>query len=374
MAKKKIVILYSTAGMGHKKAAIAIYELFKKQDVAVENIDVMDYASNAYKFLYLDFYVFVMSRAKWLWWLIYYFSNIPFVDTITWHVRTWLDYKSLSKFGEMLSKKKPDAIIATHFLLPSIAHILKKKDGVKSKLFVVMTDYGPHSCWLSKDVDRYFVGSDSAADELAKRDIPKSMIDATGIPTTDEFCTDMDVNALRKKYGLDKNKKTIFMMSGGFGVGPIGEMLLSLNSCKTEIQVITVCGHNKTVYEKIQGIKDRLKYPAVLFGFTGKVAELMSVSDIMITKAGGISVTEAMNKSLPMILYGSVPGQEDWNEIFLAANNAAERAKKIEDIPSIADRMLLSVDAYESFKEGVNNIRKPNAAKDIVSIVMGEIE
>jgi len=373
--KKEIIILYSTAGMGHKKAAIALLDAFKCHEPEIEAkiIDVMDYANAIYRFLYLNFYVFMMSRAKWLWAALYYFSNNPVVDRITRGIRQWTDFHGLPGLGKMLLKKNPDMIVATHFILPSIAGILRKNKNFKSKMFAVVTDYGPHSYWLSDHIDGFFVGSDSASLEFVARGIPSQKINATGIPVVSSFCENFDKDHISALHGLDKKKKTIFLMSGGFGVGPIGKMLLSLNLCGPDIQVITVCGHNKKVRDDIQTLKKRLNYPVILFGFTEKVAELMSVSDIMITKAGGISVTEALAARLPMILFASIPGQETWNERFLIKNEAAERAEKIDDIPHIVNRMLLSHDAYESFKAGIDQIRRPGAAQQIVDILLKKI-
>jgi len=115
------------------------------------------------------------------------------------------------------------------------------------------------------------------------------------------------------------------------------EMLKSLKLCKTKIQVITVCGHNKKAYENINELRKSLNYPVVVIGFTDKVAELMSVSDLMVTKAGGISVTEAMNMRLPMVLFASIPGQETWNEELLTENGAAIKAASVGDLPGIVD-------------------------------------
>ncbi|MFH1305678.1 MAG: glycosyltransferase [Candidatus Omnitrophota bacterium] len=371
--KKKIIVLYSTGGMGHKKAAMAVFKAFKDKtdaDIDVEIINVLDFASSIYKFLYLKLYVFLMSRGKLLWGALYYFSNIPFVDTLTRSVRGRIDSMGLPKLVPTLVEKNPDAIVATHFMLPSVAGILKKHKNFRSKLFTLVTDYGPHSFWLSRYIDRFFVGSTSVKQEMIKRDVPEDKIDVTGLPVGEEFRRKYDIAGLREKYGLEEGKKTIFLISGGFGVGPIGKILLSLNKCRAEIQVITVCGHNEKVYENIRLLEKKLKYKVVLFGFTDKVAELMSASDLMITKAGGISVTEALNTDLPMVMFASMPGQETWNEDFLLRNGAAVKAGKISDIPVVADKILLSPGSRRVFARNIEHIRKPRAADDIVDIVL----
>jgi len=372
---KKVIILYSTGGMGHKKAAMALYGAFREKTgkVEVKNVDTLDYADGFYKFIYSRLYVFLMTKARWLWGLLYHISDFVFVGKLLGKIRPSFEIKSLNGLDEMLFKEFPDAIISTHFVLPGIAGLLKKHKGFNPALYVVVTDYGPHNFWLSKDIDKFFVGAETVIPEMKKRGIPADKISATGIPTSSEFSGSFDKKQLQDKYGIDKNKKTVFMLSGGFGVGPMEDMLLFLCACKCDIQVITVCGHNKAAYNNIDAIRSKLNYPIILFGFSDKIAELMAVSDLMITKAGGISVTEALNMNLPMILFASIPGQETWNEELLVKAGAAEKAASIKAIPEIVNRLLLSEDAYASVKSGISGLRKPNAAHDIVDEVISEM-
>lgn len=372
---KRVIILYSTGGMGHKKAAFAILEAFKKKapDAEIEAIDALEYAGKFYNFVYKDFYVFFMTKAKWLWGLLYDLSNIPWMDKLTRGLRLKADLLSLEKLAPMLSDKAADAIVATHFILPSLAGELKKDEWFRSKLYTVVTDYGPHSYWLSGDMDMFFMGSEKALDETAKRGIPREKMTVTGIPTESVFSADKDKALIRKTYCVDENKKTIFLLSGGFGVGPMEKMLLALNSCKAPIQVIAVCGHNKKAYEDIEKMRSKLDYPVILFGFTDKVAELMAVSDLMVTKAGGISVTEALNARLPMILFASIPGQETWNEEFLTSSGAARKAMRVGDIPRLADEVLLAPGSLEGMKKSIETIRRPDAAERIAEIVLKDV-
>jgi len=373
---KKIIILYSTGGMGHKKAAIALYESLRSRygHLDVRNIDTLEFGNSFYKFLYIDFYIFMMTKAKWIWGILYRFTDTRFMDRMLRRLREHLDIKSLKGLDKMISEEKPDAIITTHFILPAIAGKIKKQAEYDPKLYVVITDYGPHSFWLSEDIDKYFVGTGSVLPALEKRGISAHKVKVTGIPTVGDFSDGMDAVGLREKYGLEKNKKTIFILSGGFGVGPMEAILKSLDRCRSEIQVITVCGHNKKAYDNINAIKDRLGYPVVLFGFTDKIAELMTVSDLMVTKAGGISVTEAMNMRLPMVLFGSIPGQETWNEKLLIEGGAALKAASVKDIPGLVDDLIFTGKLYGSLKSGIEKLRRPCAADDIIDEVIGDLE
>lgn len=374
---KRVVILYSTGGMGHKKAAFAVLEAFRKKapDAEVEAIDALACAGKVYNFIYKDFYIFFMTKAKWLWGLLYDISNLPWVDALTRGIRHRADLAGVSKLVPMLHDKAADAVIATHFILPSLAEELKKDRWFKSRLYTVVTDYGPHSYWLSGDIDTFFVGSRQALEEMVKRGIQREKMCVTGIPTEAVFngSGDFDAARIRMDHGLDDKRKTIFLLSGGFGVGPMERMLLSLNSCRAEIQVIAVCGHNERAYKDIEKMKPKLKYPVALFGFTDKVAELMAASDIMVTKAGGISVTEALNARLPMVLFASIPGQETWNEKMLLRSGAARKAEQVKDIPVLVDSALMTPGAMEAMKRSIERIRRPHAAEEIAERVLRDI-
>jgi len=216
------------------------------------------------------------------------------------------------------------------------------------------------------------VGAESAKEAFIKKGVPDNKITVTGIPTDQVFTQEFDVDALKAKHEVSKDKKTVFLLSGGFGVGPLEKILYALNNCKSEIQVIVVCGHNEKLYERIDNTRNDFKYPIILFGFTDKVAELMAISDLIVTKAGGISTTEALNSRLPMVLFASVPGQETWNEKMLVKNNAAIKASKAVEISNIVDRILISQDVRESMIEGINKTRRPNAAENIVNILINK--
>jgi processive 1,2-diacylglycerol beta-glucosyltransferase len=353
--------------MGHKKAALAIKEAFDEKGIETEVIDTLEYATPWYRFLYMDFYVFVSTHMKWLWWIIYYFSDIKLFDILTRRGRALSDYKDLPGLAEELIRKSPDIIISTHFMLPSIARLLKKR-GLRCALYTLVTDYGPHYCWFSRFINGFFVGSEMAKSELIKKGVTGSRIFVTGIPADLKFVRDFDAGKIREEFSLDPGKRTIFIMSGGFGAGPIESILESLNSSERGIQVIAVCGHNRDLYRKISSKKYNYKFIPV--GFTDKVAEIMFIADLMISKAGGLTVTEALNSRLPLILYASIPGQETWNVKFLLQNGAARKAGKISDISRIVNEILGSEKEYNRLIAGIDQIRRPEAARDIVNIML----
>ena len=195
----------------------------------------------------------------------------------------------------------------------------------------------------------------------------------TGIATEAAFCGETNGEAVKQEMELEPDRKTVLVMSGGFGVGPMREILLALASCTEKLQVIAVCGHNEQLYRDLNCVRRRLSYPVKVIGFTDRVPELMAASDLMISKAGGISVTEALNSLTPMILFDSIPGQEFWNEELLLRRGASLKASNYKEIAEMTDRALLSQDVYESLVESIKELRSPSAAEKIARTVLSEL-
>lgn len=375
MNKKKIMVLYTTAGLGHKKAAFGIYDALKEEEgIDLEFVDALQYSGRLYRILYKDLYVFVVSRMKWLWKISFILSNNKFVDLCTRRMRHWFDSKALSELLRVIESSRPDAIVSTHFALASMADRIRSISPENPRMYCLITDYGPHSFWLSGSIDHYFVGSEEVKVEMLKRGIKASRVSVTGIATEKVFCEERDSNISKEEYGFEDGRKTVLIMSGGFGVGPMLDILKALTDCKEDLQAVAVCGHNKKIFHELQNISGSLGYPVKVLGFTDKVAELMRFSDLMITKAGGISVTEALNSRLPMVLFDSIPGQENWNEELLVRRGAAFKAESYRQICEMTDRALLSEDVYEALLEGIEELRSADAAEKIAETVISEIK
>ncbi|HNX90327.1 MAG TPA: glycosyltransferase [Candidatus Omnitrophota bacterium] len=373
---KKIIIMYSTSGLGHKYTGEGILQALQKREkeIDVKFINILDYGNGFFKFLHFKFYVTLMKYAKKLWAFLYYLSDMPVTSTIIRKTLHALDSKSWRGLEELMIKEKPDAIIATHFFLTSIAHSIKSNPALKVKLYLMVSGFGMHNVWFSKDIDHFFVGSDDVQKDLMKRGIHYEDITVTGMPTKDAFKAQGDVVKLRAEFGLDAEKKTVLLLSGGYGVAPIESILGSLRLVKAPIQVIAICGYNEDAYANVNKNKDKYGFPVKAFGFTDKVPELMSVSDLIITKAGTSSITQAMAMCLPMILFSYVPGHETPTVEYLLESGVALEARNMGEIPALVDDILLDKDLYDKMKKGLEKIRKPNAADEIVDIVLEDLD
>ena len=367
----KELILYATAGIGHKKAAIAVKEAFDQKgmkDVVME--DVLNYTSPFFRASYCSIYIFLVKYLPTIWGFFYYVLDNPFIYALVRPIRRFTNKVNSYKFVKFLLDNKPETVIVTHFMPLEIIAVLKRKGILNTRLVAVITDYKSHTFWLSQHVDLYIVPSDYTKEDFIKRGIREDKIKALGIPCELGFSKQHDTNAIKDKFGLDKNKKTVFILGGGFGVGPIKKIAANLDKAEEDFQVMVVCGYNKVLFESINNIAKTARHPFRVFGFVDNVDELMAVSSVLISKSGGITTTEALSSTLPMIVVDPIPGQEMRNYIFLEKSEAAVKLKRAEDISGII-RMLFSTGKLETLKENIRKIRYENSAKNIVEEVCG---
>ncbi|MGB2706206.1 MAG: glycosyltransferase [Candidatus Omnitrophota bacterium] len=361
------VIFYATAGIGHKKAALAVKEAFDKsghKDVLIA--DVLDYTSRFFRVSYGAIYLFLIKYLPTLWGFSYYILDNPVVYFFLSPIRRLVNGVNSRKLVEFLLEAKPKTVIVTHFMPSEVIANLKKKGLLSTRLISVITDYRSHSFWLSKYVDCYVAGSDYTRDDLIRRGIPPDKIRVFGIPCASSFSKEHDTEKIRGKVGLQSGKATVFVLGGGFGVGPIRRITLHLDRAKQDFQVIVVCGYNARLYKAIKRIARFAKHRFRVYGFIDNVDELMAISDVLVSKPGGITVTEALNAGVPMIVVDPIPGQEMRNYGFLEKNRAASKIKRPEDIIRVVGELIGS-DGLKVLRENVRKIRLTHSAERIMN-------
>ena len=256
--------------------------------------------------------------------------------------------------------------------------ILKQKGKIDAKLATVITDYGedPYNEWTCNYnyIDYIFVAHDKIKETLISKGIPQNKIYVTGIPVSDKFLQKYNKNQTFSELGLNPNKKTILFFGGGeLGLGK--SKTLDIFECLMKnfqnIQVITISGKNESLkisFEKLVNEYNKNTEVCVL-GFTDKVAEFMASSDLVITKPGGLTSTEALVSNLPIVAINPIPGQEEENASFLESNGAAVWLRKNDDINFVLKVLLNGDGKISSMKDCIRKIAKPNSTKDICEII-----
>lgn len=375
MKKKKIMLLYASIGGGHYKAADGIknYLLRNYPEHEIEMVDALKYTNKVVDKIVISAYVNMARYSPKFWGEIYSFSEKQYsAVNFSNAVQRILSIKLLKLF----QKEKPDIVISTHPFITEMVAILKKKNKFQTNLNVIMTDYASHKFWELKSeyVNRYFVANEEMKYTLINNGIKESKIFVTGIPVGDAFLKEYDKNELYNLFDLDKNKRTVLLFGGGeYGLSNVKNFFIGLLETKEDLQIVAIAGKSKKIQNMFKKIASKYNKKVNVLGYTNKVPELMSISDFVISKPGGLTTTEILTSNIPFIIINPIPGQEEENARFLLNNGAAVRLFDADKTTPFLNRLLNDEKRIECMKEMQRHIAKPNSTKDIVEIILRKI-
>ncbi|MCK4518782.1 MAG: hypothetical protein KAU12_01555 [Candidatus Omnitrophica bacterium] len=366
----KVLIVYASAGSGHKKAAEAVYEAFGKDKTGceVKLADILDYTNPVVKYAYQALYLFTIKHIPLVWGLIFKITNNRRFYKITIPLRLLIERLNSLRFQGYLKKERFDVIISTHFYASAIAGILKRDKAINSKLITVVTDYLVHAFWLTAENDYFVVASSKAREELLRDKVADEKIKVLGIPVGEKFLLKKDSARIKEKLNLRPKKITMLIMGGGFGVGPYEYLLKELSPFSEKVELIFVCGYNIGIYKKLELLSTELKTDAKIFKYVDNVDELMEVSDIIITKAGGITVSEALVKGVPMLVIRPIPGQEELNAMLMQVLKVLKSTASKEEALIFLKTVIKEPDILEKMKENAGRAARPKAAEELVNL------
>ena len=371
---KKILIFYASYGGGHLSAANSIKDYLSNhyENIDVELIDCMKYINKPIEKITTTAYNEMAKKAPWAWGKIYSDSQKGPLA----HITTRSNQVFAIKLLRLLREKNPDLIISTHPFGSQMCSYLKRKGKITSKIATILTDFAPHDQWLvgSDYTDYFFVAHNKMKEYLISKNIPENKIFATGIPISNKFLETFNTSKILNSLGLKENSKTILFFAGGkFGLGKSRtlEIFNTLVNDFNNIQVIAMSGKNKKMYEEFnQIVKIANKTNFIkLFEFVNNVPELMAVSDVVITKPGGLTTTESLVSGLPMIIINPIPGQEEENAQFLEHSNVGIWLKKQMNITETISNFLSDDEKLKEMKENTKKISNRNSTKDICTIL-----
>ena len=373
----KILIFYASYGGGHLNAAKSIHEClknnYKEKNIYVELIDCVKYVNKTIEKMTTKAYNEMAKKVPWAWGRIYSDSQKGPLAHITSRSNKIMAIKLL----RLLREKQPDLIISTHPFGSQMCSYLKRKGKISAKIATIMTDFAPHDQWLvgSDYTDYYFVAHENMKKYLKRKGIPDSKIFATGIPLSSKFLKDFDKEKIFNELNLNPNKKTILFFGGGeFGLGKTRTVEIFegfVKYCK-DMQIIAISGKNekmKTAFEKIVS-KYKRKETVLVFEYTTQVPEFMSISDLVVTKPGGLTTTESLASHLTMVIINPIPGQEEENAEFLVDNGIAIWIKKQDNVTEVLENLFSHPKTLETMKENTKKLAKLHSTKDICDILL----
>ena len=373
---RKILILYAKYGGGHSSAANAIKNYIDNHfdDTETNIVDCMEYINKAINKISTSTYKRITSSTPRLWKTVYYHSEKGLLSKISNGTNKFM----ARKLFHLVEEYKPDIIISTHMFSTQMISYLKKKNKVHSKLATVLTDFAPHDQWLvgCKYGDFFFVSNDKMRDTLINDfGIHKSKVFSTGIPLSEKFQEKFNKEAVYNSFGLTPEKKVILFFGGGeFGLGKdrTVSILTSLTKHIDEYQIIAVSGKNKKMYDAFTEVANNLGNPNELkiFDFITNVPEAMSISSLVVTKPGGLTSSESLASSLPMLIINPIPGQEEENAEFIEQAGAGLWIRPTDDVDLVINNLLNSPDMLQRMREQAEKISRKNATRDICETIL----
>ncbi len=369
----RILIATVTAGGGHLAAAAALEEAWKSarpKDI-VERIDILKFFSPLHRKIHSDGYVKLVERAPELWGMVFKNTDNPKAARRLNRLKQAFPSSSRLKFVRHVRQFQPDAVICTHYApLEMLGEMCRKNDEFNPLVVSVVTDFEAHALWMDSCVDLYCVAAEETKVRLVARGAAAESVAVTGIPISAKFNAKLDHAAIRRRMGLRDDLPVLLVLSGGFGMGPVAEILAALDEVPKEFQTVVVTGRNEELRREL-AVQDRT-HPTHVIGFTTNMHELMSISDLVITKPGGLTSSEALALGKPLFILNPIPGQEAANSDFLLERGAAGKVNRVEDLPYRIGQLIGSKKLAE-MAAAANALGRVDAARSICSAVAGQV-
>ena len=389
---KKVLIMSASTGGGHNRAARAIKEELESRTIdnmpiECDIIDSLKLVNNTMDKVISRGYEKSALYTPKAYGSVYRFSETSIASRNEFKTNPLTSLMAM-KFKHLLNDSKPDLIIGTH-PFPMIAlSTLKKNNTLHSlsrsesfhksskvdipPMISVLTDYTTHSTWIQNEIDYYIVGHEYVKELLVYEGVNTEKVKAFGIPVEKSFLSHRDRETVLTELGLSAKKLTVLLMGGSFGAGNIKETLEDLLSIDRDFQILVITGRNEHLKDKLSKMLDSTVHSKniCLLGYTNKMNDILASIDVLISKPGGLTTTEALLNDVPMIVPYFIPGQEEENLDFLTNCGAALRTTKKYSLPVLLKVLIDDPSRLDSLRKNIKSIRKFNSAVNISNLVI----
>lgn len=339
MDTKRVLLMHITNVTGHRSASRAIEHALRQTNGAVQirAIDAFNYINPYLLGIIYNLYIFIIKALPGVW--DYLYDNEAILRRID-RIRSLIHRLSERKIKRLFDDFPADIVVCTQAFPCAMLADYKRRHNLNIPLMGVLTDFAPHIYWLNDYVDIYIVPTPEVTQNLINRGIVQQRQRVLGIPIDTKFAKPAKRQETFRRLGLDAELPVILIMGGGQGLGPIKEIVRSLDRLRRPVQLMVVCGTNRYLYKWLSRNRSSFTKPLFIIGYTDHIDDLMAVSTFIVTKPGGLTSAEALSKSLPIIIVNPLPGQESRNTRFLLERGAALRVDSFVQLQSLAGELL----------------------------------
>ncbi|WP_227936829.1 MGDG synthase family glycosyltransferase [Alkalihalobacillus deserti] len=359
----QITIFSASIGNGHNEASKALKEQLELQG---ETVHIVDTFQSIHPFLhktFLEFYLKMIEKTPRLWGRLYRYS-----EEYSWFlIMDQLGTFFCEKLNSIINKQRTNIMISTHPFVTAFLAKLKKKKHLNIPLYTVITDLYLHPAYARPEIDGYFTASPHIDQFANENNIPLNQMFYTGIPI--KAIPDVDIPRwkIRNDLKLQPDEKTVLITGGGLGLGKYVDILRSIEQLDCRIQVLCMTGTNKDLDDQIKAFPS--KHRVHVISYTDHFTDYLRASDVLLSKAGGLTMAEALACETPILIYQPVPGHEEDNADFLMEFGTAVKAELLEDVRSLLEKLLFNEEYYQGLVNNARILKKPNAAKHIAYLI-----
>lgn len=365
----KVLIFSVSIGAGHDLAAQAIAkELVDRLDAQVDIIDTFQYINPALNRVVRGSYMETLKFSPKVWGYLYTQAETPnhFVD-----LSGILSKLFSPKLEHLVREKHPDVVICTHAFPCGMLSMLKEKRQLNFPLVAVLTDFTVHPFWIYNNVNHYVLPAAELKYYLYPYQVQDKQIWPCGLPIRSEFARPDSAPAAKLRLGLTE-LPTILIMGGGLGLGAINKLTELVANADIPLQVLTVAGRNKKLYDQLQKLKT--SNPLHIYSFVEDIPTLIHAADIVISKPGGLTTAEVLACGKPMMIVAPIPGQEERNTDFLLNNGLAVKARDLSEVLPLLQQLLASPRQIQRIRAVAQEVGNPLAARDLVQNLVDEYD
>jgi processive 1,2-diacylglycerol beta-glucosyltransferase len=283
--------------------------------------------------------------------------------------KSWLHHYTAVNLRQYVAMLAPDVVVCTHAFPCGVMAEYKREYADAPPVVGIVTDFVVHPFWIHRNIDRYAVATSVMRQALIARGVASERIEVTGIPIDRHFADSQSKADARRSIGIHPNRTTLLLMGGGLGIGPLETALERIDRLDHDVQTLVVVGKNSRLEQRLADAARRMTKPVKVAGFVPNVYEYMRAADVLVSKPGGLTSSEALAAGLPVVMLRPLPGQEERNARYLLDSGIGVRAQTSRELSDVLDQLLSEPARLERMSFEAKRLAKPRAADGVADIL-----
>ncbi|HUY12519.1 MAG TPA: glycosyltransferase [Terriglobia bacterium] len=373
MLPKRVQILTLSVGAGHVRASAVVRSALEdgREELDVRLVDALEGAKPWFHWLYVHPYWLMLRYRRGLWRRLYERREKRRHRSTAPH---WVFRRGCSRVLRDLAAFSPNLLIVTEIGAAEIASLGKREGWYSGPVLAVTTDFNSEPPWVQPEIDFYCVASDSAKQQLIGWGVSPNRILNCGVPVDPVFALPFDRQEILQSLGLSPRRPVVLVMGGGMGPWPIDSIVEHLENCNQPLQVVAIAGRDRRMRSRLDSLRGKLALDLFPFGWTDRIPELMAAADLLITKPGGLTASEALAAGLPMVLTHPIPGPEERNMEYLVRNGVAVQVEQNQDIPGVVSSLIAQPLRLQDIARRARDLSRPDAAHAVAQVARALME